>query len=151
VKNDLVVQVVCSSRYFDGPVQARLTGFYGTAIMNVISWKSAYCLFPHTTFVERGMRILEWTGSPKEQMAIAKYEQRGWPVLNWYPEAEDVEPDEYEKERRVGDHLSWVIALDASESADSSVESVRFAVGPVLVLLESRRRRRVEKLQDSTL
>ena len=84
-------------------------------------------------------------------MAIAKYERRGWRVLNWYPEPEDVEPDEYEKERRVGDPQSWVIALDASESAASEVESVRFAVGPVLVLLESRRRRRVEKLQDSTL
>jgi len=149
VKNELVVQVVRfeTSPYFNGPVQSILDGFYGTVIMNVITWNYAYCLFPHTTFVERGMRILEWTDGPPERMAIAKYEHRGWPVLNWCPEAEGVEPDEYEKERRVGDSMSWVIPLDSSTSAegDEEIEDVWFLVLSILVLLEERRRRRVDR------
>ena len=85
------------------PVESVVKQFYGSAIMNVITWNKAYCLFPRTTFVERGMCALRTHLRKQEEEAIAKYERRGWPLLDWSP------LPELQAARRVGDSMTWVV------------------------------------------
>jgi hypothetical protein len=136
VRDTQVIQLVCG-RSRRRPVQSILVGFYGSAIMNVITWNRAYCLFPHTTFVERGMCALRTYLRKSEKEAMVKYSQRGWPVLDWSP------LPELQAARRVGDSMTWVIPFETCPvgevpAEDKEVECVRFAVGEHCVVLLKR-------------
>ena len=138
MKDSLVVQVVCFETGWIGPVQSILLGFYRrvpTVGMNVITSDRAYCLFPRMTFVGRRVCSLGHNSTPQEKEAIAKYERLGWKLVNWKSEFEVLRLQE---RRRVGDSKTWVIALDASESAASEVEDIRFAARQYSVVLLSK-------------
>jgi hypothetical protein len=70
----------------------------------------------------------------REVEAIAKYERRGWPLLNCRS------TDELQSARRVGDAMSWVIAFDTEgiDGQHQDLEVFRFAVGKDSVVLLER-------------
>ena len=76
---------------------------------------------------------MQRTANPNEGEAIAKYERRGWPLLDVRAEAE------LEGKRRVGDDMTWVISFDPSAAAEAAVEAIRFDLrrGILFVLGES--------------
>lgn len=139
MKDYLKIQVVRTGPHSGGAAQSVLTRFYGTVVMNFLTWNKAYCVFPRTTFVRRGM----WLTNPtelfwQEWMAVVKYEQRGWEELDSVEEAEKREG------RRVGDSMTWVIPFptEGMENAigDGEVEDIRFGVQDHSVVLLKRKR-----------
>lgn len=87
--------------------------------MNIITWRSAHCLFPTATLeASRGLRFrptedqeLHGHPSPETVAAIQKYTQRGYRLL---PRVEGEDASLYMPDlpRRVDDSYSWTIALD---------------------------------------
>lgn len=127
-----VVQIIAPERKH--PVEAILTGFYGSAVMNIITWNRAYSLFPRTTFFRREMCVFRLVDS-REEGQLAKYERRGWKECNLHPEGEIMDA------RRVGDSRTWVIRFGENEEEDNAnaeVESWRFAVGERRIVLLKR-------------
>lgn len=85
------------------PIEYIVTTFYSTHVMNVANWRAAYCLFPHTTFVEGKMGLLS-VKSLQELRSFEKYVERGFGRLS----VPEVSPyiDELGVTRRVGDAFS---------------------------------------------
>lgn len=126
------MQIIATVRQH--PVEAIVSGFYGSAVMNIITWNRAYSLFPRTTFLRREMCVFRHVDS-REEGQLAKYEGRGWKECNLHPEGEILDA------RRVGDSRTWVIKLGESEEEDNAntdVESWRFAVGERRMVLLKR-------------
>lgn len=66
---------------------------------------------------------------------MAKYERRGWPLVDWSP------LPELRAARRVGDSKTWVIPFEVlpppspNVRRPSSVQGIRFAIGEQCVVL----------------
>jgi len=116
-----------------------IEGFYGSALMNVITWNKAYSLFPRMTFLRRGMCVLRRlrtlrTSGVREVDQLEKYERRGWTVM------ELCDDNEVLNARHVGDRWSWTIEFgENAVEQDDKVESVRFAIGECRLVLLRRR------------
>jgi hypothetical protein len=118
--------------------------FYGSAVMNILTWNVVYSLFPRTTFEVREMRAVIQDLDDKEEANMKKYEGRGWkPIL-----FDDVDAGkvacEFMEARRVGDRRTWVLTFGAEDCDDEGkceLESVRFTVGEdsICLLKEWRR------------
>lgn len=134
------------------PMKAILRGVYSTALMNVITWNKAYCLFPKTTFL--GEETYPLIGQQKERYVPlhAKLESRGWPWTTQSPfwehgrswtETKDCWLGTREARgdtsywwRRIGDKRSWVIPLatdgiNTLEIPDSVIDFSEFRLKSV--------------------
>lgn len=82
-------------------------------VMNVITWKFAYCLYPKATLEDRRSLVCRSEG-PKQVIAEQKYQSRGWDMVRTLradgPLGED--PSFPSGLRFMGDKHSWRIALD---------------------------------------
>ncbi|KAF8863521.1 hypothetical protein BDZ45DRAFT_670125 [Acephala macrosclerotiorum] len=99
------------------PVDTILTSFYTTAVVNIITWQSAYAVFPDITF--RDMKTFPLDGMKDYyRPLLEKYARRGWTTF----EVSSAQDARWARSlytdkdiRRVGDSLSWKIALDTND------------------------------------
>jgi hypothetical protein len=93
--------------------------FYGSAVINIISWDMICCVFPRTTVHERRMQVLRKRELTKrEGEAILKYEQRGFESVAWNDM--DIEEKEFSEARSVGDRMCWNVPLREVKNESSS-------------------------------
>lgn len=89
--------------------------------MNVISFEKAYCLYPKATFEERRSLICATEG-PAQGVAIRKYTQRGWKMidknLDWARDVKTSFQVIYHIVRHMGDRYCWTIPLDTTNIPD---------------------------------
>ncbi|KAL1746875.1 hypothetical protein HDZ31DRAFT_15883, partial [Schizophyllum fasciatum] len=87
--------------------------FHCTAVMNVITHRNAFSLYPYETF--HAMRALVARRRPgrREEEAFRKYSERGWHICRGVPRSETDDPYEEfgQGTRRVGDEMSWTLPL----------------------------------------
>ena len=116
--------------------------FYGTAMMSLITWNRAYCLFPRTTFLHQGMFLLKSGGTLQDLLGFStdeihdvlnKYAAHGFMLDHWAADYEVFEA------RGVGDSRCWTISLGELEEEEEKEtkyeEPVRFALGERGVVL----------------
>jgi hypothetical protein len=131
--------------YFDAgwsPVRSLLEGYSGrvpTVGMNYITSDRAYCLFPRMTFVGQIM-CSSGNHTPQESEAVAKYERRGWRLVDW---KEEFEALRLQRGRRVGDSMTWVVPFNCGFSErtaeDDEFKDIRFALRQHSVVLLRKR------------
>jgi hypothetical protein len=80
-------------------------------VMNVISHRAAYSLYPTLTF-ERRCSLICATQGADQKAAREKYIQRGWAMVE-VPELSDTKASLLASTRRVGDCHCWTIPLPA--------------------------------------
>ena len=105
------------------PIFAIVSGFYTTAVVNVLSWNKAYSIFPDATFISRPMfQLYQYHYSEDIPMAnLAKYEHRGWRLS--VPTDISTFNSAYMKVngvRHIGDPKTWTIVLDISDIEPST-------------------------------
>jgi hypothetical protein len=102
------------------PIEFVVHSFYGTHVMNVASWRAAYCLFPDITLWE-GKMCLFSMDCRQELLAFDKYVGRGIGRLGLQKAVEQFE--ELTAVRRVGDSFSRKlgfseVSLDGEDPED---------------------------------
>ena len=85
-----------------------MESFYSTAVLNVISWEKAYCLYPVRTLDRNEQLVLKSYLVEREEEGLRKYAARGFSVVLWN---EMKEEDDVAQVRRVGDKSTWVVKL----------------------------------------
>ncbi|KAI0782546.1 hypothetical protein C8Q75DRAFT_727557 [Abortiporus biennis] len=97
--------------------------FHSTCVMNVISYNTAYCLFPIITLEDR-LSIECPTSGPSQRKSIDKYWKRGFTMVD---KAVSLTMHNYNVgdnapfrvgPRYMGDGLSWTIPLETHELGD---------------------------------
>ncbi|KAF8333315.1 hypothetical protein F5887DRAFT_922077 [Amanita rubescens] len=114
---DRIIQLIGTER---DPVFAILQ-FHSTCVMNIITHKTAYSLYPFSTFCERNTLVCGPT-TTKIVAALDKYHKRGWKtVSNITVDALFQEPitELIVKQRRIGDVHCWYRDLDPTNSNSS--------------------------------
>lgn len=113
------------------PIRVILKNFYMTAILKIITWNTAYSLFPFITFIERNTVILDASAySPAD--GIAKYTNRGWNVVDIDTMEEQLHS--LTVPQYVGDCKTWKICFDTTAfnqvtgPPDLVIENARFDV-----------------------
>ncbi|KAI0046322.1 hypothetical protein FA95DRAFT_1494222 [Auriscalpium vulgare] len=105
----LKVQIMAATR---SPAEAILN-YHSTCVMNVISYSTAYSLYPRATFEAREALICR----PHQDAPIEKYARRGWTMHPARPD-ERTDPAFKPGSRWIDDACSWVLplapALDAA-------------------------------------
>ena len=102
------------------PIQAILSGFHNTVVINVIFWSKAYALFPYSTFICRDGLLLK-KRNEYFQNQLEKYQQRGWATEESAPVDDKERRREFARIRRVGDRLSFIVPFDTSGIAPPRV------------------------------
>ena len=100
------------------PVEIVVNNFYSSAMMNIITWEKAYCLFPLWTVKQRVSSVWFF----EAEAARLKLESVGF----------DTQPKSVAAvERRVGDSLTLVVPLERPlcGKEDGEIEKCRLAVG----------------------
>jgi hypothetical protein len=101
------------------PLEAIITSYYTTAVVNFITWNAAYSIFPDLTFIKRKTYQLTELNSYFGKQ-VAKYGRRGWKTLEtvWDDDREytkSLPPSEnMHAVRRIGDSKTWKINLDTT-------------------------------------
>ena len=114
------------------PIQAILSGFYTTVIINVISWGKAYALFPYSTFIRRDGVLLR-KRNEYIMIQLQKYQQRGW-TIEASPPVEDKElRREFARNKLVGDQSSFIMPFNTDGIApprvpDAILENIAFRI-----------------------
>jgi hypothetical protein len=114
------------------PIQAILENFYTTAVVNIVTWNKAYCLFPKETLLEKKTYFLKPMNDYFETL-LRKYVRRGW-VLEDIVRREDHTPNSsIQPVRRLGDRFTWTVRLpmenlEQSERPDFVLEHSMFAL-----------------------
>lgn len=126
---DLKVQIIITRHI---PVQAILTGFYSSVVVNFFAWNKAYAIFPLPTFIHHKGYLLKPLSNHFSAL-LDKYSRRGWRFQEamWPEEASSNQP--MQKTRRVGDEFTWIIPFDISnvtwsKTPDLALEYVNFDV-----------------------
>lgn len=105
------VRAVVFSSAYDGLTVCRLA-----CVMNLITFDSAYSLYPRATFEERRTLALH-VRTPGEELARSKYVDRGWRLQTdlWPHDERNPKLAFYLGTlRTMGDKLSWVVPLDTT-------------------------------------
>lgn len=104
----------------DEPINYILETFYSTHIMNIASWKAAYCLFPETTLEYRLMCISAMTRHT-ELRQFDKWSKRGFTKI-WNATDEKMHwlKEELCTERRVGDDKTYKVVFPDMETTEDS-------------------------------
>ena len=84
------------------------------AVMNVITHRNAYALFPYETYHAKRALVARKTPARHEEAALAKYQTRGWKIRKsvYDAEADDPKREFGQATRRVGDKMTWVVPLN---------------------------------------
>lgn len=108
--DDVVIQLITARI----AVMDIILDFHSTVVMNVITHRNAYSLYPYETFEERRALTARKTPARREQVAFAKYRERGWRIRSSVNASEAFDPTQEFSEgtRRVGDEMTWVLPLD---------------------------------------
>ncbi len=88
-----------------------LTGFYMTAVLNVISWNKAYAVFAKETFIDRKTYMLQPLLDEYFGELLRKYNRRGWQHEEILSDEDDHETTSIYSMRRLGDKFTWVVPL----------------------------------------
>jgi hypothetical protein len=102
------------------PVHGILTGFYMTAVLNVISWNKAYALFARETFVDRKSFMLKPVDDYFESL-MHKYTRRGWRMEEAMPIEDHTKRSGIQSIRRLGDSHTWMITLPIDSMPGSTL------------------------------
>lgn len=100
------------------PVNRILLNFYGTAVVNIMTWCKIYSVYPYTTFVARQICSLRYFVTESERAAIEKYECRGWRYAKWQPYQELCTV------RFMNDDRSWTFEFDLSDNKYMEKEKI---------------------------
>ncbi|EIM84863.1 uncharacterized protein STEHIDRAFT_61050 [Stereum hirsutum FP-91666 SS1] len=92
-----------------------ILSFHSTCVMNLISFDTAYSLYPRATFKERRMQLMREI-TPEEVKAISKYGRRGFQIAATYlwPYAGSDPCLVLDTVRNVNDRFTWRVALDTT-------------------------------------
>ena len=107
------------------PIIGILTGFYMTAVVNIISWNKAYAVFAKDTFIDRKTYMLQPLDTYFEGL-LHKYNRRGWELNETIHRHDYEESTSIKGLRRLGDSRTWTIPL--------SIENVQKPTFPDFVL-----------------
>jgi hypothetical protein len=106
------------------PVDAIVTTFYSTAVVNIITGYAAYSLFPKATFVDGRMFLLKKARTEAERKGVEKYERRGFELC---PITEGVE--ELRVVRKLYDKYAWRIIHHGEDMFGGGMERYRYVLG----------------------
>ncbi|ENH75745.1 hypothetical protein FOC1_g10003907 [Fusarium oxysporum f. sp. cubense race 1] len=103
------------------PIETILTSSSTTAIVNVITWNKAYCIFPHQTLIKHEFYPLrpldDDFGSELSELSLY-----GWTTRDIiWPDHAKEKFQNFIPVRRVGDSSSLVIALDTNSVVTQAV------------------------------
>ncbi|KAH7180276.1 hypothetical protein DER46DRAFT_693395 [Fusarium sp. MPI-SDFR-AT-0072] len=103
------------------PIETILTSSSTTAIVNVITWNKAYCIFPHQTLIKHEFYPLrpldDDFGSELSELSL-----HGWTTRDIiWPDHVRQKFQNFLPVRRVGDSSSLVIALDTNSVVTQAV------------------------------
>ncbi|KAK6347433.1 hypothetical protein TWF718_005274 [Orbilia javanica] len=117
-----------------GSVVQLILSYYATFLMNFFTYRTAYSLFPSSTFRGKNGFYVPPKGRIKEKTmnGILKYHDRGYSILtNW---REDYEYKSCARLRTVGDCNTWSIPLCTrgidAPSRDIRLQGISFIVTP---------------------
>jgi hypothetical protein len=94
---------------YGSPIQ-RILEYYGSHVMNFLTWHTAYCLFPRSTLLERSICLMRRSNF-SEICSLQKYAGRGFRLLEKYGSSELVEC------RRVGDRFTFGLPFSMDDEA----------------------------------
>ncbi|KPI41620.1 uncharacterized protein AB675_9044 [Cyphellophora attinorum] len=123
------------------PINAILTGFYMTAVLNIISWNKAYCIFPYETMVQRKTFMLKECNEYFEGL-LFKYSRRGFVNEDIVPPGDHLPASSLQGIRRIGDSRTLTVELPKdgvhpkSVASDVALEYSGFDFEPVRVLTD---------------
>lgn len=92
------------------PVLGILTGFYMTAVLNIITWNKAYCLFPRETLHQRKTYMLKHVDNYFVRL-IRKYSDRGFQCEETMSEENYSAASGLQESRRIGDKHTMILDL----------------------------------------
>ncbi|KAI4519203.1 hypothetical protein K525DRAFT_258722 [Schizophyllum commune Loenen D] len=103
--------------------------FHCTAVMNIITHRNAYALFPYETYHAKRALVARKTPARREETALAKYQTRGWKIRRsvYDAEADDPKREFGQATRRVGDKMTWVVPLN--QRGEQSALAIDTVVG----------------------
>ncbi|KAI0076957.1 hypothetical protein K474DRAFT_1707755 [Panus rudis PR-1116 ss-1] len=94
---------------------AVISEFHSTVVMNAISYRAAYSLYPLATFDERKALVNMYTDlDERKQEALEKYKQRGWEMIEYRDERKYPEYTLLFGPRMLDDHRIWTMSLDTT-------------------------------------
>ena len=116
------------------PILATLSGFYTTALLNVISWNKAYAIFAHDTFLGQKTYMLKPMDTYFETL-LRKYARRGWHWEEIMRPADHFPSTSIQPLRRLGDRFTWTLPLsthdvERSPQLDLVLEYAFFTLRP---------------------
>ncbi|KAI5897198.1 uncharacterized protein SCHCODRAFT_01177179 [Schizophyllum commune H4-8] len=103
--------------------------FHSTVVMNMITHDTAYSLYPRATFVDkRTLKTCKGDTRECEAVALAKYEQRGWEVVDKMSPIDALSHNtEFGKGfRYVGDEMTRIIKLNNPVSYPGSSDKIKY-------------------------
>ncbi|KAJ3817032.1 hypothetical protein F5880DRAFT_1493540 [Lentinula raphanica] len=95
--------------------EAIVLGFHSTCVMNLITHKAAYSLFPRTTFKRKTTILVNARGQllQKYEQAVQKYRHRGFRVKSHAPLNSAIEDEfGFVVPRWIGDRSTWVHRIE---------------------------------------
>ncbi|KAJ7666750.1 hypothetical protein DFH06DRAFT_983996 [Mycena polygramma] len=104
-KGDKKIQIIIAE---STPMET-IISFHSTCVMNVITHKNAYALYPRSTFVTKEALVVETVGAGQE-VGRQKYIDRGW-AMTWTPSLSRRSELGVRLVRWVGDPFTWTISL----------------------------------------
>lgn len=105
-------------------VDAVVTTFYTTAVVNIITGYAAYSMFPKATFVDARMYLLKEARSEREKRGIEKYSNRGFELC---PVTTGIE--ELQVVRKLDDEYSWRMLHRREGVLGGGIENYRYVLG----------------------
>ncbi|KAK7887474.1 hypothetical protein LTR67_009894 [Exophiala xenobiotica] len=114
------------------PIQAILTNFYTTAVVNIVTWNKAYSLFPKETLLEKKTYMLKPMDDYFETL-LRKYARRGWDLEEIVRREDHTPSSSIQPVRRLGDRFTWAVrlpmeSLEQSKRPDFVLEHSTFAL-----------------------
>ncbi|KAJ9604902.1 hypothetical protein H2200_010291 [Cladophialophora chaetospira] len=114
------------------PMLGIMTGFYMTAVVNIISWNKAYAVFAKDTFIDNRTYMLQPLDAYFEGL-LHKYNHRGRQLEEIMRREDHGQSTSIQPVRRLGDRFTWVVPLPTENvqpppQADLVLESSTFAM-----------------------
>jgi hypothetical protein len=125
----LKVQIVLTNT---SPIQAIVSGFYNTMIVNCVNWDKACSIFPLSTFIHhRDYMLTEMTDCLTG--LLAKYSLRGFDSRGYMWREENGSNHPLRNSRLVGDRFTWTIPFNTknvtwSRTPDYILKHADFAI-----------------------
>ena len=89
-----------------------MANFYPTHVVNIITWSTAYAVFPMPTFEEHKGYMLKPLSRKYMPALLHKWATRGWEFEQTLWPEEETATHSIQPRRRVGDRYTWTISFD---------------------------------------